>query len=71
VRVTIWGETDRLLLRCDRFVEIHNVTQTLEVTLEGYSEITETCRLHRMILGYKSIRNSNGVDGFLEVCRHT
>jgi hypothetical protein len=33
--VTIWGETDGLLLIRDRFVEIGNVTQALKLTLEG------------------------------------
>jgi hypothetical protein len=33
--VTIWGETDGLLLSRDRFVDIGNVTQALKPTKKG------------------------------------
>ena len=40
--MTIWGETDGLLLRRDRFIKIGNVAQMLEPTLEGDPEVIET-----------------------------
>jgi len=33
LRVTIWGETDGLLLSRDCFIKIRNITQMLEATM--------------------------------------
>jgi hypothetical protein len=56
--VTIWDETDGLLLSYDRLVEIGNVTQPLKPTKEGVPEVIETSGLVRVILGYNSISNT-------------
>jgi hypothetical protein len=45
VKVTIWGETDGLLLNRERIVEISNVTQALEPTTEGAPEVIEISRV--------------------------
>jgi hypothetical protein len=52
IRSFVCGETlaDRLLLQCNRFVEIGNIAQALEPTKTGLSEGTEMSSLHGMIL---------------------
>lgn len=65
-RVTIWDETDSLLLSRDDFIEIGNIAQKVKPTLEGVSEVIKTCNLHRVILGNKSISIAEGVNSFLE-----
>jgi hypothetical protein len=48
--VTIWGEMGGLLLSCDRFVEIGNLSPLLKPTKEGVSEVIEACRLVRVTI---------------------
>jgi len=43
--VTIWGETDGLLLSLDRFINISKVAETPKSTLERASEVIEIPRL--------------------------
>jgi len=45
---------DRLSLSRDRFIEIEKVTQTLESTLEGDSEVIEMHVLVRVTIGCKT-----------------
>ena len=48
--MTIWGETDGLLLSRDCFIKIGKVAETLKPTLEGDSEVIEICRLVRVTI---------------------
>ena len=43
--MTIWSETDSLLLSCDRFIKIDKIAEALKPKKEGDSKVIEMCRL--------------------------
>jgi hypothetical protein len=69
VRVTIWGETDGLLLSRDRFIKIAKVAETLKPTLEGVSEVIETSRLVRVTIWGETDGLLLSRDRFIKIAR--